>query len=105
MLKNFYEEILKEYNMEGKDIGQVPPLILAYAGDAVYEVFIRTMLVCGEKTVFPVKTSGPIPKGKIGEVMGEIKRASAKAPVYAGQVIIGNVAGTGRDIVAASEAR
>ncbi len=59
----------------------------------------------GEKPVFSVKTSGPIPKGKIAEVMGEIKRASTKAPVSAGQVIIRNVAGTGSDIVATADVR
>ena len=63
------------------------------------------VLIGGQKPVIPVKTSGPIAKDKIMDVMGEIRHASVKSPVKAGQVIIKNVARTGRDIIAASDAR
>lgn len=48
----------------------------------------------------PVRTSLPVPKDKMFAVMDEIKRLEVKAPVYAGQILIKNVAGTEADIVA-----
>jgi len=45
MTEKFYEEVLGEFGFAGKNAGQYPPLVLAYIGDAVYEVFIRTLLV------------------------------------------------------------
>jgi len=47
-----------------------------------------------------VKTASDIPKGKIMDIMKEIKAMRVKAPVHIGDVIISNVAGTGVDIVA-----
>lgn len=54
----------------------------------------------GAIPMVPCKTAAPVPKGKIFEVMAEINRIEAEAPVTIGQVLIGNVAGTGVDIVA-----
>ena len=47
-----------------------------------------------------VKTASDVPKGKIMDVMREIRHATAKAPVHIGDVIIANVAGTGVDVIA-----
>lgn len=54
----------------------------------------------GRLPVVPVKTSAPIPKEKIFAVMKEINKASAKAPVNIGDVIVKNVLKLGVDIVA-----
>ena len=48
----------------------------------------------------PVMTSKPIPKGKIFDVMNEINKVRAKAPVRIGDVIIKNVLGLDSDIIA-----
>ena len=48
----------------------------------------------------PVKTSAPIPKEKIFDVMAAIRRCRADAPVVCGQVLIKNVLGLDADIVA-----
>ena len=56
-----------------------------------------------ERPVCPVKTSVPIPKEKIFEVMELCKRASVTAPVRIGDVIIKNVAGTGADILSTAD--
>lgn len=48
----------------------------------------------------PVKTSQPIPKGKMLEIMALIGQAKVTAPVKIGDVIIENILGTGADIVA-----
>lgn len=46
MLINFFDSIMKEYNLSDAEISQYSPLVLAYIGDTVYEVFIRTLIVC-----------------------------------------------------------
>lgn len=45
-MKNFFDNIIKEFEIKQKDINQIHPLVLAYIGDSVYEVFIRTLVVC-----------------------------------------------------------
>jgi CxxC motif-containing protein len=51
-----------------------------------------------------VRTSRPISRGKIFEVMGEIRGLPAlEAPVRIGQVILKNPAGTETDVVATRE--
>ena len=54
----------------------------------------------GDTPRVSVKTSCDIPKGKIFDVMKEIRAASAAAPVKIGDVIIKNAAGCGADIIA-----
>lgn len=54
----------------------------------------------GEIIRLPVSTSSPIPKGKIFDVMAEINKASAKAPIKCGDAVIKNVLGLGVDIIA-----
>lgn len=64
-------------------------------------IVTSTVLLAGsDKTRLPVKTASDIPKAKIFDVMEEINKASAKAPVKTGDVVISNVAGTGVDIIA-----
>ena len=52
-----------------------------------------------------VKTSEPIPKGKIFECLEAIKTIRATAPVAIGDVLYANVCGTGANIVATREAK
>jgi ribonuclease-3 family protein len=46
MLNKFIESVLKDIDLNQNDINQYSPLVLAYLGDSVYEVYIRTLLVC-----------------------------------------------------------
>lgn len=39
------EELYKQFNLEFSDVNQYPPLDLAYIGDCVYELCIRTCLL------------------------------------------------------------
>jgi CxxC motif-containing protein len=48
----------------------------------------------------PVKTSKPIPKGKIMDCMRALKPVEVTAPVSVGDVIVPHVCGTDADIVA-----
>ena len=54
----------------------------------------------GELRLVSVKTSKPIPKEKIMDVMDEIAKVVVEAPVSKGDILIRNVAATGTDIVA-----
>lgn len=47
-MENFFENIVRDFDIKQRDVGQISPLVLAYIGDSVYEVFIRTLVVCEE---------------------------------------------------------
>lgn len=57
-------------------------------------------VIDGFLKLVPVKTSAPIPKDRIFDVMEKINQARVQAPVFMGQVLIKNVMDTGADIVA-----
>ena len=48
----------------------------------------------------PIKTSVPIPKEKMMEVMSAVERIVTLAPVKLGDVIVRNILGTGADLIA-----
>lgn len=54
----------------------------------------------GQMAMVSVKTEHDIPKGKIMEIMEEIHKTTAKAPISIGDVVIKDCAGTGVNIVA-----
>ena len=56
--------------------------------------------VCGSKTPLSVKTSRPVLKSMIRDVMHELSLVRIQTPVSIGQVIIPDVLHTGADIVA-----
>lgn len=58
-------------------------------------VFVKN----GKWPLVSVKSIRPVPKKKVFEVLKEIKKISLKAPVFSGQVILENAAGTKIDIV------
>ena len=53
----------------------------------------------GEWPLVSVKSSKPIPKEKIFDILKEIKKVKIKAPVKLGYIIIKDVAKTGIDII------
>ena len=56
--------------------------------------------VAGMRKPLPVKTRSAIPKGKIDSTLFAMHQATVQLPVRIGDVIIGDVAGTGVDVVA-----
>ncbi len=58
----------------------------------------------GSHPVVPVKTSKPIPKGKMFDCIKVINSQVFDAPIKMGEVLINNVCDTGADIVATNEA-
>lgn len=59
----------------------------------------------GEKRLVSCKTQGDIPKGKIMEILREIKAVKINAPVHIGDILISDVANTGVNIVATANVR
>ena len=57
-------------------------------------------VIGGKRPVCSVKTKNVVPKGKIPEILKEIRSVSARAPIRIGQVIVENIADTGVDLVA-----
>lgn len=54
----------------------------------------------GNMPLVSVRLNAAIPKEKIFEVMAEIKKVKVEAPVSIGQVLIKDVLGLGRDVIA-----
>ena len=54
----------------------------------------------GSRMPLSVKTSRPVPKDLIPDVMRELSRIKISAPVSAGQVILPDILGSGADIIA-----
>ena len=52
-----------------------------------------------ELKMAPVRTDRPIPKAKIMEAMGEIKKIRLKSPVKSGSIIIENFLGLGVNLL------
>ena len=53
----------------------------------------------GQWPLVSVKSSKPVPKDKIFDVLEEIKKVRIKAPVKIGKIILRNVSKTGIDII------
>ncbi|MDO6356008.1 DUF1667 domain-containing protein [Caloramator sp. CAR-1] len=56
----------------------------------------------GDRPLLSVKTDREVPKSKIFDIMKEINKVEAKAPINIGDIIIENVLGTGANVVATS---
>ena len=63
---------------------------------------VTTTVRCESGRVVSVKTSAPVPKKAVFDVMAEINKTVAPNGIKIGDVVIKNVAGTGIDILATS---
>lgn len=50
MFEDIIESMHKDFAIKPMEVMNLHPLVLAYIGDAVYEVYIRTMLIVSKKT-------------------------------------------------------
>lgn len=57
----------------------------------------------GSLAVVPVKTAGEVPKNMLLQCMEVVRRASCKAPVKRGDVLIYDLLGTGVNVVACAD--
>ena len=73
--------------------------------DPVRTLASSVLVEGGELPLVSVRTSRPIPKDRIMDVMRVIRELRVKAPVEAGYVLAGDVLGLGTDIVATKNVR
>jgi ribonuclease-3 family protein len=45
LTEDFFNESLKDFDLKERDVNALPPLVLAFIGDAVYDVYVRTLLI------------------------------------------------------------
>lgn len=83
--------------------GNTCPRGAAYAAQECtrpLRVITAVIPVSGSNVPLSVKTSAPVPKEMIHQVMRELGKVVRSAPVKAGEIIIPNVLNTGSDIIA-----
>ena len=56
--------------------------------------------VAGTRRPLPVKTTVPVPKGKIAEITNLLANTTVLPPKKIGDLVLENVCGTGADVVA-----
>ncbi|RLF83284.1 molybdopterin oxidoreductase [Thermococci archaeon] len=102
-----------EVKMEGDKIVEITGFGCPKGRDyAIQEVIAPKRVVMSvikvNKGDFPtvsVKTDKPVPKELIPVIMKELAKIEVEAPVKIGQVIIGNVANSGANIIATRPSR
>ena len=57
----------------------------------------------GELPVVPVKTAGEVPKKMLLQCMEVVRRASCKAPVKRGDILLYDILGTGINVIACAD--
>ncbi len=62
--------------------------------------FTGTVGIRGSRALLPVRTSSPVPRGKLMEIAKLSRRIKARLPVSMGDIIESNVCGTGSNLVA-----
>ena len=68
-MDDLYKKIMEEFDMEEVDIRTYSPLTLAFVGDCVFDMVIRTVLA----------GQGNIPNGKLHKKKADIVMAAAQA--------------------------
>lgn len=70
-MEEILDYLLKPFNIERKEATEFSPLVLAYIGDAVYELIIRSILVSG----------GNRPVNKLNKDATSLVKAGAQAQI------------------------
>ena len=70
-MEEILDFLLKPFNIERRDAKEFSPLVLAYIGDAVYELIIRSILVSG----------GNRPVNKLNKDATSLVKAGAQAQI------------------------
>lgn len=66
-------------------------------------IITSTVRVEGSGCRLPVRSRGPVPKGRLMECMREIRRLKVSLPVHIGDVLIADLLGTGQDLIASTD--
>ena len=67
-----FDNIKSIFNIEDKDIKTISPLVLAYIGDSVYDLTIKSILVA----------RGNVPVNKLHKRASELVKANAQVNMY-----------------------
>ena len=100
-LTNFFQQNLEanDYKVTGNGC---PNGIVYGKEELTHPTRIITSTVRAEGCLHsrcPVKTSKPVPKGQMAEVVAALDSVVLHAPIHVGDVVLTNVCGTGADIV------
>jgi CxxC motif-containing protein len=87
-------------NVKGNKCNQGIDYALNEALDPRRMVTSSVRIYNGEWPLVSVKSSQPIPKDKVYEVLKEIKKRSIEAPIQLGEIVLKNVANTRIDVIA-----
>ncbi|PKM93463.1 MAG: ribonuclease III [Firmicutes bacterium HGW-Firmicutes-1] len=71
-MDNFLDYFEEKFNIQEIKLNQYSPLVLAYIGDAVYEMMIRTVIV----------NEGNMQVNKMHKMAKDLVKASAQAEIY-----------------------
>ena len=69
---DFVESVKKHFSIKDVDANMYSPLVLAYIGDGVYEIIVRTVLV----------SRANMPVNKLHRASSNLVKASAQAYIY-----------------------
>lgn len=71
-INSFLEQIRHGFGLKRQDPGQLSPLTLAYIGDGIYDIIIRTIVV----------EQGNAPVNRLHRRVSEVVKAPAQAKLY-----------------------
>jgi len=66
---------------------------------------VTSTVICENGERCPVRTSVPVSKNKIAEIMKEVRKVLLKSPVECGEIIIKNISESGADLIATASLR
>ena len=88
-----------ELNVTGNTCKRGEDYAKAEVTNPVRTITSSVRVINREDQLVSVKTSQPIPKGRIKDVMEEINKVKVNAPTHIGDVVIKNVLGLDSDII------
>lgn len=90
----------KDYEVTGNACPRGIPYGKQEARAPMRTVTSSVKIIGSDELRCPVKTSEPVPKQKMQEVVEAAKKIRIKAPIRLGDVVLENVAGTDADLLA-----
>ena len=89
----------KILSMEGNACSKGGDYVTQELTNPMRNIATSVLVEGGEMQLASVRLSRPIPKGKIFDVMAEIRKCKIQAPVKIGQTVIENVLGLDSDVI------
>ncbi|UCF12533.1 MAG: DUF1667 domain-containing protein [Thermoplasmatales archaeon] len=87
-------------NLEGNKCKQGIDYAINEALDPRRMLTSSILVIGGNWPLVSIKSSQPVPRDKVFQVLKEIKKIKVKAPIKLGQIILTNIANTNINIIA-----